>query len=573
MHVQNCSSKAYLHIDVPNKHSPDMAISQHGGGVSVAHVNMMTDTIIANLPADGLRVVMRSLLVLFPEITSAFECETKKYVEQRVMPSLTGKDVMPSLSDLKKSQQIARSMLGCGLSFKSLQLFQHLVTQGAILISRMNGVSLCELYTFLTSVDGDIVQAMTAVQKSLSINTGARVMNNVEHTLVEALHQSLASCYATLKTIKRDYPFGRSLVSTAGILGLPRPTLPDAYQDLRDQISISPSPLQARETFELNGRKVPRIFSGLWQMSSPAWGAASSSKIVEQFSRHVRQGFTAFDMADHYGDAEIIFGRFSSLYPHKDAIFMATKYCIFHQMVVSREAVQLNITERCRRLQTEKIDLLQFHWQFYENPDYLNALRFLIEDDRVETVGLCNFDTKHLLDVVESGIKVHTNQVQFSLVDSRPVFEMGSACKKHNIKLLTYGTLCGGFLADKWLGKAEPDIYDGSITPSQRKYFEMIRSWGGWTLFQELLTALRIIATKHHVDISNVATRWILDFPYVGAVIVGARMGISEHTAENLSTFGWCLDQSDNDMIEDILIRSRRLEIFQQLGDCGAEYR
>ncbi|RFU81716.1 aldo keto reductase [Trichoderma arundinaceum] len=534
---------------------------------------MMTDTIIANLPADGLRVVMRSLLVLFPEITHAFECETKKYVEQRVMSSLIGKDTMPSVPDLEKTQQIARSMLGCGLSFESLQLFQNLVSQAAILIPRMNGSRLGELYTFLMSVDGDIVQAMTAVQKSLFIDTGARAMNNGERSLVETLHQSLTSCFSTLKTSKRDYPFGRSLVSTAGILGLPRPALPDAYQDLVDQISLTPSPLQARETFQLNGRKIPRIFSGLWQMSSPAWGAASSSKIVEQFSTHVRQGFTAFDMADHYGDAEIIFGRFSSLYPHRDAIFTATKYCVFHPMVVSREAVQANVTERCRRLQSEKIDLLQFHWQFYENPDYLDALRFLVEDDRVGTVGLCNFDTKHLLKVVESGIKVDTNQVQFSLVDSRPVFEMGSACEKHNIKLLTYGTLCGGFLADKWLGKTEPDIYDGSTTPSQRKYFEMIRSWGGWNLFQELLTALHIIATKHQVAISNVATRWVLDFPYVGAVIVGARMGISEHTDENLSSFGWSLDQSDRDMIEEILMRSRRLEIFQKVGDCGAEYR
>lgn len=48
----------------------------------------------------------------------------------------------------------------------------------------------------------------------------------------------------------------------------------------------------------------------------------------------------------------------------------------------------------------------------YENPDYLKALRFLTEDDRVETVGLCNFDTKHLLEVVQSGIRVSTNQVQ-----------------------------------------------------------------------------------------------------------------------------------------------------------------
>lgn len=284
-----------------------MAISQSGGGVSTAHVNMMTDTIIANLPADGLRAVMRSLLVLFPEITRAFECETKKYVEQRALSSIIGKDKKASLADLNKTQQIARSMLGCGLSFESLQLFQNLVAQGAILISRISDDSLSELYTFLTSVDGDIVQAMTAVQKSLFVDTGARVMNNGEHALVEALYQSLTSCYATLQATERDYPFGRSLVSTAGILGLPRPAIPDAYHDLGEQTSMTPLPRQMKETFQLNGRKVPRIFSGLWQMSSPAWGAASSSKIVEQFSRHVRQGFTAFDMADHYGDAEIVF--------------------------------------------------------------------------------------------------------------------------------------------------------------------------------------------------------------------------------------------------------------------------
>ncbi|KAL7929260.1 Aldo/keto reductase [Trichoderma chlorosporum] len=549
-----------------------MAISQNGG-VSTAHVNMMTDTIIANLPADGLRVVMRSLLVLFPEITRAFECETKKYVEQRVLSSITGKDKKPTLPDLNKTQQIARSMLGCGLSFESLQLFQDMVVQGTVLVTKTSDGSQRELYSFLTSVDGDIVQAMTAVQKSLFVDTGARVMNNGEQPLVESLYQSLSSCYTTLQATGQDYPFGRSLTSTAGILGLPRPALPEACQDLGNQTSIVPLPRQAKETFQLNGHEVPRIFSGLWQMSSPAWGAASSSKIVQQFSSHVRQGFTAFDMADHYGDAEIIFGRFSSLYPHRQAIFTATKYCVFHPMTVSREAVQANVTERCRRLQTDKINLLQFHWQFYQNSDYLQALKFLTEDSRVESVGLCNFDTKHLLEVVHSGVRVYTNQVQFSLVDSRPIFEMGNACEEHNIKLLTYGSLCGGFLADKWLGKPEPDIYDGSITPSQRKYFEMIRSWGGWDLFQELLRVLRIIATKHQVGISNVATRWVLDFPYVGAVIVGARMGISEHTDENLSSFGWSLDQSDRDMIEEILMRSRRLEIFQKVGDCGAEYR
>lgn len=48
----------------------------------------------------------------------------------------------------------------------------------------------------------------------------------------------------------------------------------------------------------------------------------------------------------------------------------------------------------------------------YENPDYLQALQYLAEDSRVAAVGLCNFDTEHLLNVVKSGVKIHTNQVQ-----------------------------------------------------------------------------------------------------------------------------------------------------------------
>lgn len=101
----------------------------------------------------------------------------------------------------------------------------------------------------------------------------------------------------------------------------------------------------------------------------------------------------------------------------------------------------------------------------------------------------------------------------------------------------------------------------------------MICSWGGWTLFQELLHTLKRIAVDHGVSISNVATRWVLDFPYVGAVIVGVRMGVSEHAAENLASFGWKLNQQDKDSIEEVLKRSRRLEMLESMGDCGGEYR
>ena len=47
-------------------------------------------------------------------------------------------------------------------------------------------------------------------------------------------------------------------------------------------------------------------------------------------------------------------------------------------------------------------------------------------------------------------------------------------------------------------------------------------AWGDWELFQSLLVTLRRIGDRHgKLSIANIATRWVLDQPAVGAVIVG----------------------------------------------------
>lgn len=101
----------------------------------------------------------------------------------------------------------------------------------------------------------------------------------------------------------------------------------------------------------------------------------------------------------------------------------------------------------------------------------------------------------------------------------------------------------------------------------------MINIWGSWPLFQTLLRTLSAIGRKHDVSVSAVAIRWVLDFSYVGAVIVGVRMGVSEHTEDNLAVYGWRLDAEDTKMLEEVLCQSRRGDMFSDMGDCGAEYR
>ncbi|KAI1615618.1 NADP-dependent oxidoreductase domain-containing protein [Exophiala viscosa] len=548
-------------------------------GVTKAHVNLMTDTIIASLPPEGLRSVMRSILTTDPGFTSALELHTRRYLQKSASAPVRELFIEDDESNWQVTasfhltQQRIRAMLGSGLCFQSLRLLREVMNQSANIQLDQNASHAQQLLSHLTAVDGDIVQAITAVEKTLHVGHGTRELGHDEEEPLRGLLQSMLACRSKWFNQQQDFPFERSLASVAGILAEALDTSDDLHSDNSLTPSLHTDLPSHVETFKLAGRILPRLFSGLWQLSSPSWGVASKAQIFQQFSKHVAKGFIAYDMADHYGDAEVLFGKFRASCSRPEFIFGATKLCIFQPTTITKALLHDNITERCHRMSSTTIDLLQLHWQFYDDPQYIEALRLLQNDERVRLLGLCNFDTARMQEILEAGIDIVTNQVQFSLIDSRPTMKMGKVCEEHRVKLLTYGTLCGGFIADKWLGKAEPELFSTSITPSQRKYFEMILAWGGWTLFQELLQMLKDIADKHNVAISNVATRWVLDFPYVGAVIVGARMGVSEHLDQNLDSYGWHLDADDQAAVNRVLSKSRRLEMFEVMGDCGGEYR
>ena len=147
---------------------------------------------------------------------------------------------------------------------------------------------------------------------------------------------------------------------------------------------------------------------------------------------------------------------------------------------------------------------------------------------------------------------------------------MAGFCQSQGSSLLAYGTLCGGLLSDRYLGQPEP-ARAALNTASLQKYKQMIDAWGGWGLFQQLLTTLRAVADKHNATIANVAVRYVLDRPSVAGVIVGARLGVAEHIADNARVFGIQLDADDLEGIESVLSRSR--DLYRLIGDCGDEYR
>jgi aryl-alcohol dehydrogenase-like predicted oxidoreductase len=320
-----------------------------------------------------------------------------------------------------------------------------------------------------------------------------------------------------------------------------------------------------------------RILNGMWQISGAHGPIDRAAAIPNMFAYH-DAGFTTWDLADHYGPAEDFIGEFRRRLAANRGVEAVANVQAFTKWVpepgrMTRSIVEENIKISLRRMGVDSLDLLQFHWWDYADQSYLDALTYMAQlrdEGKIRHLALTNFDTEHVQRIVEHGIRVVSNQVQYSLIDRRPEVCMSPFCQAHGIQLLTYGTVAGGLLSETYLGRPEPTR--GALnTASLRKYKQMVDAWGGWELFQELLGVLKRIADKHRVSLANIAVRAILDRPTVGGVIVGVRLGVSDHQEDNARVFDVALDAEDHAQIEVVLGKSR--DLYRLIGDCGDEYR
>ena len=315
--------------------------------------------------------------------------------------------------------------------------------------------------------------------------------------------------------------------------------------------------------------EISRIVTGLWQVADMERGGTDLDP--EQAADHLQiyadSGFDTFDMADHYGSAEIITRHLLTRYSGKNRPTAFTKWCP-SPGPMTPEIVRAGVQERLDRLGVDRVDLLQFHWWSFEHPAWLDALHelnALRDEGLIAEIGVTNFDAAHLHLALADGIPIRTNQVVCSLIDRRAMGPLAQVCADHNVHLMVYGTMLGGFLSERWLGQPEPtDIADWS----KMKYKRFIDATGGWQAYQNILNAAAQIARKHGVSISNVASRWVLDHDHIAAVIIGIRPGENDHRNDNEQIFTFDLDAADHAQLRDAFALTTPIP-----GDCGDEYR
>ncbi|KAF7538489.1 hypothetical protein G7054_g2880 [Neopestalotiopsis clavispora] len=276
-------------------------------------------------------------------------------------------------------------------------------------------------------------------------------------------------------------------------------------------------------------------------------------------------------MADHYGDAELVVGHHNKAHASSSTAF--TKWCPAETGIKTLENAEAAVDLALSRMGQEKIELLQYHAWDYTDDTYihnLHHLQTLQAKGKIGHIGLTNTDAAHLEMLCNSGFRIATNQVPVNVIDRRVMNgRLGEVCKKHNVGILAYASLLGGFLSEKWLGQPEPTDPE-SLNWSLRKYLRFIWEAGGWDKFQVVLQALATIASRHQVPIAAVATRWVLDVPAVKAVIVGSRLDdkTQEYASKNLLAFTFHLTDEDR-----ALISEAQRGLSDVPGDCGDEYR
>jgi len=310
-----------------------------------------------------------------------------------------------------------------------------------------------------------------------------------------------------------------------------------------------------------NGYSLSRIIKGGWHLAGDH-GAIDPQQAIKDMALFVDAGITTFDCADIYTGVEQLIGDFRRAYPVlAPQIQVHTKFVpdLSDLQSVDRRYVENIIDRSLQRLAVKQLDLVQFHWWDYNTPRYVETaleLDRLRRAGKIAQIGLTNFDTQRLGEIVSAGVPIVSHQVQYSLLDERPATAMVDYCRSHEVVLLCYGTVAGGFLSERWLDKSEPNRAGSRAGLSNRsliKYKLIIEDFGGWDLFQELLGVLARIAAKYRTDIASVASRAILDRPQVAGVIVGATN--ASHLQSNARIASLRLDADDATAIAAVIGR------------------
>ena len=234
------------------------------------------------------------------------------------------------------------------------------------------------------------------------------------------------------------------------------------------------------------------------------------------------QGITLFDTAEAYaqGASERVVGEWIKSRHSRDKVVLATKISGLltrHRIVASAEA-------SLKRLQTDRIDLLQTHVWDESTPleETLGALTTLVQQGKVRHIGCSNYSAPQLeaalaLSNTAGVSRLVSVQPPYNLVQRNIEADLLPLCAAENIGVISYSPLAAGFLTGKYRqGAAIPSGTRIDVIPGhQNIYF----TEHGYQVLEKLDAESEATGQSH----VQLALSWVLDQPGITSVLIGAR--------------------------------------------------
>ena len=269
-------------------------------------------------------------------------------------------------------------------------------------------------------------------------------------------------------------------------------------------------------------------------------------------------GVNLVDTADTYGDAgtseEFLGDALAG--PRRERFVVATKFGMQLSGIAgvpdaprgSRDYIRWAVEGSLRRLQTDHIDLYQYHRPDGVTPieETLGTMNELVEEGRVRFIGCSNFEAGQVDEAARvakaNGWALFVSlQNEYSLLNRALEADVVPACERHGLGILPYFPLARGLLTGKYRrGEAGPE----GARLSGRDEVADARTF-------DVLDALERYAHDRGVSLLEVAIGGLAAQRAVASVIAGATR--PDQIAGNARAARWEPSEDDLSALDEIV--------------------
>lgn len=299
-----------------------------------------------------------------------------------------------------------------------------------------------------------------------------------------------------------------------------------------------------------SGLRVPALSfgTGTFGGSGPlfsAWGQSDVAEARRLIDICLEAGVTLFDTADVYshGASEEVLG--AAIKGRRDAVLVSTKTGLPmgdgpQDWGVSRARLIRAVEDALRRLDTDRIDLLQLHAYDASTPveELMATLDTLIAAGKIRYAGVSNYPGWQLMKAQaladrHGWPRLVAHQVYYSLIGRAYEADLMPLGHDQGIGALVWSPLGWGRLTGR-IGRDRP-IPAGSRLHETEQFAPPVET----EHLYRVVDALEAVAIETGRTVPQIAINWLLQRPTVSSVIIGARN--EAQLRDNLGAVGWAL--------------------------------